>query len=119
MAGWRQGGRSADTKAERTDWRCVAQQQSGADDEQRGSSRRAASYGEARWCIGRVADNSRRITGLCCAVAGLSSYASDPSAASQSIQELLEFIKETVPKEHWATTPLHLQVNESCNSNAR
>lgn len=49
----------------------------------------------------------------CCPLvsSGLSSYARNPSAASESIADLLAFIKETVPRNKWAQTPIHLHVS--------
>jgi Golgi nucleoside diphosphatase len=44
---------------------------------------------------------------------GLSSYAKNPPDVRVSIQDLLAFIRETVPESQWAVTPIHLQVSGS------
>jgi len=47
---------------------------------------------------------------------GLSSYAADPPAARESVLDLLEFIKKTVPQNAWANTPIHLHATAGLRS---
>jgi len=47
---------------------------------------------------------------------GLSSYAKDPPAASKSIQDLLDFIKATVPQSHWKDTPIQVHATAGLRS---
>lgn len=42
---------------------------------------------------------------------GLSHYAPNPPDVRASIKDLLNFIKETVPKDQWQQTPIHLHVS--------
>jgi apyrase len=47
---------------------------------------------------------------------GLSSYAPAPPKAAESIQDLLAFIKETVPQSHWSRTPIQVHATAGLRS---
>ena len=47
---------------------------------------------------------------------GLSSFADSPRDAAASIAELVDKAKQTVPRERWASTPIHLQATAGLRS---